>query len=331
MTSPFPSLGTYIVFRLNPVMMVAQFDDEASLAAARALPTKKYVAYVRELGQLNPPQPWHWCSLRLVGRGLPTWPNDELMEDDMYVPIFPATNHPSREPIRATPQFPFPDCYHWSQTDAVVRIPFAPYDESVAVKLPLEEMRKHEMYVHADFLRWRALSVSSMEHAHTPTGSEAGLAQDKTGAHVAASITARCDPVDSNQSMSSASSYSMTESDLAMNEGPQEKRVDIEMVPTVALTLHLMAADTFGDPNEYYAELAVVRSLVAQAKARAMKRAHLDALLRARSEPTSNDTVIDSTRRSIHPQCRSHQRSTHPVGSVLGHYSLAGTGRQPSA
>ena len=48
----------------------------------------------------------------LVGPGIR--PSEKGVTNDMCVPIFPATAHPSgRAPVHSEPPFPFSDCYHW--------------------------------------------------------------------------------------------------------------------------------------------------------------------------------------------------------------------------
>lgn len=56
----------------------------------------------------------------------------------MVIPIFPNTHHPrGRPPIRPETPFPFPNCYHWIENDATVRIrrKDEQYDDTNAVKL----------------------------------------------------------------------------------------------------------------------------------------------------------------------------------------------------
>ena len=49
MTLKFPRIGLYAVVRIDPVAMVEHLNDPIALQQARALLTKKYLVYLKDV------------------------------------------------------------------------------------------------------------------------------------------------------------------------------------------------------------------------------------------------------------------------------------------
>ncbi|TFK91978.1 hypothetical protein K466DRAFT_481556 [Polyporus arcularius HHB13444] len=121
-----PSPSHYAAIRLNPVAMVEDLglEDEATLAEARRLETKTYLAYLVWPAELPLPR-MRWCryNIEVISTTLRKPDPEAGITADMVVPIAPNTSHPAgREPIHTTPPFPFPNCFHWINNHAAVRI-----------------------------------------------------------------------------------------------------------------------------------------------------------------------------------------------------------------
>ncbi|EPS94835.1 hypothetical protein FOMPIDRAFT_1133599, partial [Fomitopsis schrenkii] len=147
-----PTPGTYVVFQLDPVQMVAPLDDPELNAAAVKIQPKKYVGYVYEVHELTlPDNPDHKCCIELVGKGICKEDEDALVDRTMCTPVFPAKEHPlSRRPLRPKPSFPFTDCYHYTFATPVVRIPTKNHPLANAVTLPEHDFMADSLYVCED-------------------------------------------------------------------------------------------------------------------------------------------------------------------------------------
>lgn len=151
--TPLP--GMHLTIRLNPVAMVEHLDDAVALQAARRMSSRTYIGYVDCLRDFPlPVKPYHKCSIQFVGQGLPTRLKDEFVERDMCVPIYPNTLHPlAREPLRARPPFPFPDCYQYSFVNATVRVPNQDFDPKLAFWLSGKHVSEHHRLLSHDLYR----------------------------------------------------------------------------------------------------------------------------------------------------------------------------------
>ncbi|EIW54313.1 uncharacterized protein TRAVEDRAFT_76241, partial [Trametes versicolor FP-101664 SS1] len=119
-----PSPGAYAVIRLNPIEMVQHLDDNDALQAAMAMQTKTYLVCL-DIVSSNPThhKPWYRFEARPIGPHLPPAKEEEGYTPDMYIPIYPNTNHPTgRAPIRPRRPFPYANCYHWIDNTIHIRV-----------------------------------------------------------------------------------------------------------------------------------------------------------------------------------------------------------------
>ncbi|KAI0326074.1 hypothetical protein GY45DRAFT_1437927 [Cubamyces sp. BRFM 1775] len=124
--------------------MVEHFNDPIATAEARALETKKYLAYLASCLDIPfPTNRWYRYDVSPIATTLRAEEPSNGITSDMVVPIYPNTHHPRGRcsPIHPETPFPFPNCYHWIDTIEWVRIrrPDEPFDDSGAVKLDAGE------------------------------------------------------------------------------------------------------------------------------------------------------------------------------------------------
>ncbi|KAM5537963.1 hypothetical protein V8D89_008439 [Ganoderma adspersum] len=125
----FPVPWFYAAICMDPMAMVKDLgqDDAQALVALEGFRPKKYLAYL--IGN----------TLRAEDRTLGL-----LADMHMVIPIFPNTQCASdtRPPICPTPNFPFPNCFHWMETITNVRMrrPASGFtDDSRAIRLEPEQ------------------------------------------------------------------------------------------------------------------------------------------------------------------------------------------------
>ncbi|TFK70201.1 hypothetical protein BDN72DRAFT_795692, partial [Pluteus cervinus] len=115
---------TFILFAVDYLAAVEPLNDEIANMAAKAMPQKRFLAYVDQIISLNTHQAWLKYHLVLVSKGLPEKNEEQGVEPGMCNPIFPTTYHPTgREPLQLSSPLPFEDCYTHSHIPlAIVRI-----------------------------------------------------------------------------------------------------------------------------------------------------------------------------------------------------------------
>lgn len=89
-----------------------------------------------------PTSEWFRFRVSPIATALPPKDPKRGITPDMSIPIFPNENHPSgRAPIRTSAPFPFPNCYHWADSELTVRVRRLPekYDDRRAVKVSTME------------------------------------------------------------------------------------------------------------------------------------------------------------------------------------------------
>ncbi len=142
---------TYAVVQLDVEGTLQGLNPDAeALDAARALRPLKCLVYLRTVGFFFycavttraepaaqvlelpfPRNPDFKYNVYVVGPGLRPADEARCITEDMCVPIFPATDHPTgRAPVYPKPEFPFSNCYHWfgADTHLEVRIKQDIYD-----------------------------------------------------------------------------------------------------------------------------------------------------------------------------------------------------------
>ncbi|KAH9833186.1 uncharacterized protein C8Q71DRAFT_193222 [Rhodofomes roseus] len=170
-----PTEGTYIVVQLDPVNMVEPLRDPDLTAAAQALQTCKYIAYVYRIIDLPiPKRPDHKCRIALAGRGPCQQDDDANIDASMCVPISPTTEHPlSRKPVPTRPSFPFPNCYQYSMAIPVVRIPTKFfYDHTNAVAISPYDLFSVKTYINEDHRKRDTLQAAKSQPAAEPLSGE---------------------------------------------------------------------------------------------------------------------------------------------------------------
>ncbi|KAI0629490.1 hypothetical protein C8Q77DRAFT_291327 [Trametes polyzona] len=189
MRSIRPAPRRYAVIQMDPVGMVKHFRDPYVIAAAHAIPTQKYLVYLLlPKGLPDPTEPWYEFSLDFVGTSLRAEDKKRGVTPDMVIPIYPNTSYPNakRPPVRSHPTFPFPNCYHWVDTECTVRIRREPmwYDDDHAFKLDISQHRELRKTVNddygriAEFLRTQATRPEVTSDDNVPSGSPNSTSDD---------------------------------------------------------------------------------------------------------------------------------------------------------
>ncbi|KAI0327943.1 hypothetical protein GY45DRAFT_1436586 [Cubamyces sp. BRFM 1775] len=152
-----PNELQYAVIRMDAVSMVQHFNDPIATAEARALETKKYLAYLNiSLDLPFVTNFWYRYQVSLIGSSLHPEVPQQGITSDMVIPIYPNTNHPDgRSPVRTETPFPFPNCYHWVDSMVIVRIrrKDEPYDDANAVRITPKQHVMIEMEFSDDYKR----------------------------------------------------------------------------------------------------------------------------------------------------------------------------------
>ncbi|KAH9889315.1 hypothetical protein C8Q73DRAFT_653752 [Cubamyces lactineus] len=134
-----PGSFQYAVVRMDPVAMVEHYQDPIAMAEARALPSRKYLAYLDlPLDLPLHESAWFRFQISLIGTTLRPEEPDRGITSDMAIPIYPNSDHPhGRDPLKPETPFPFHHCYHWIENTTTVRIRRRDdlYDDGDAVKL----------------------------------------------------------------------------------------------------------------------------------------------------------------------------------------------------
>ncbi len=103
-----------------------------------------------------PDKPWIPYEVVPIAPNLRPVDEEHGATADMCIPIGPNTSHPNgREPLETEPQFPFRNCYHWSDgkctMDVRVRARPEKFDDDVAISLPPHSCVKLWGYMDQDY------------------------------------------------------------------------------------------------------------------------------------------------------------------------------------
>ncbi|KZP22177.1 hypothetical protein FIBSPDRAFT_859748, partial [Athelia psychrophila] len=239
--------------------------------------------------------------IHLLRSGLPKSSPDECIEEHMCSPVFPNTDHPSREPLMPSAPLPigWTDCYHASFETVSLRVPVSYGKNASPIKLPLVAQAKHIAAISEDDARRAKLMQASQganlvpmaafrEHAPPPTSSEE---QDSFVA-----------------SRQSASSGRRTVSIASVDDDDTSKPVP---PPIAAISYDIAAVPSIEDPQDLLAEIKLIEVLYHEAYARApAKRARAKEELAYAIEKAKklDEATFNHSRskRSLIPQVKDH-------------------------
>ncbi|KAI0629485.1 hypothetical protein C8Q77DRAFT_1065328 [Trametes polyzona] len=278
LTCPDPFI--YAVIRMDPVAMVEHFKDPEATARARAMVTKKYLFYTEAVLDL----PFITNSwFRFIASPIATTLRDPDPEKhytpDMCVPIFPNTDHPTGRPaVRSERLFPFPHCYHWIDTNTIIRVRQKPggYDDSTVIELSPEEHVALTNRFSDDYVRISRLLRKQDESAQVASGTLPLDAARPGSSSLPQDLCAEC----STGAHSESHAYPLpgsigSDSDTSGPDTPEPDagdslegllRMDIfglghddaaELYPLVDLWFELtdhLTADTIPAPSEFFKE-----------------------------------------------------------------------------
>ncbi|KAI0048008.1 hypothetical protein FA95DRAFT_1468566, partial [Auriscalpium vulgare] len=118
-----PNCGTYVVFTLNPTETVEALRDPIATEQALSLPTKQYVGMLtRKETKGFSARRYYSCGIALLSRGTPKSSPAEGIEEDMCIPIDPATHPAGRAGVSPTPPLPWDNLYHHTAISFDVRV-----------------------------------------------------------------------------------------------------------------------------------------------------------------------------------------------------------------
>ncbi|KAI0327920.1 hypothetical protein GY45DRAFT_1220215, partial [Cubamyces sp. BRFM 1775] len=127
----YPMPYRYGVMRIDAVASVQHLKDPVATKQAAALQPQEYLVYLEEELELpSPGRSWWRFVVGPIASELRYHDTAYDFTPDMCAPIHPNTDHPAhRVPLRTTPEFPLPHCYHWLGANIHVRIRAKPGTE----------------------------------------------------------------------------------------------------------------------------------------------------------------------------------------------------------
>ncbi|KZP16214.1 hypothetical protein FIBSPDRAFT_65740 [Athelia psychrophila] len=190
--------------------------------------------------------------IHLLRSGLPKSSPDEFIGEHMCTPVFPNTDHPSREPLMPSARLPisWTDCYHASFETVSLRVPVSYGNNPSPIKLPLVAQAKHIAAISEDDAR-RAKLMHESQGANL-----APMAQFRERAPSTASIKEQDGFIASRQS---ASSGRHTVSLASVDEDVTSKPVP---PPIAAISYNLAAVPSVEDPQDLLAEIKLIETYV---------------------------------------------------------------------
>ncbi|KZP02090.1 hypothetical protein FIBSPDRAFT_846088, partial [Athelia psychrophila] len=100
----FPTYGSYVTIKLDPVGSVTFMEDKEAAAATEKLSAKTYVGFVGPTVRQDPlyikTPPILSFEVRMLRAGLAPARPEQFFTSDMCIPVFPNTCHPSRAPVQ---------------------------------------------------------------------------------------------------------------------------------------------------------------------------------------------------------------------------------------
>ncbi|KAI0053141.1 hypothetical protein FA95DRAFT_1601184 [Auriscalpium vulgare] len=134
LASEVPNCGTYAVFTLNPTATVEALRDPIATEQAQTLPTRRYVGVLVDADTKGfTARRYYSGELAVVSHGPPKSSPEEGVEEDMFIPIHPATHPAGRAGVSPKPPLPWDNLYHHTALSFDVRVathPEGPMDDS---------------------------------------------------------------------------------------------------------------------------------------------------------------------------------------------------------
>ncbi|KAI0042073.1 hypothetical protein FA95DRAFT_1500529 [Auriscalpium vulgare] len=168
-----PAMGVYVVFTLNAVATLEGLNDPAAIAEASALPRTQYVGLVIEDIDLTLyDEKYEKCYVSLLSQGPPLPVASEGLDEDMCVPLAPATHRKGRGSISPTPRLPWNNLYHHTTIIESVRVPSLKRDYSRSPLLSVDDVGILTLAFNDDGLRSDEMEqVYKDSHPDSQTGS----------------------------------------------------------------------------------------------------------------------------------------------------------------
>ncbi|OSC96774.1 hypothetical protein PYCCODRAFT_1249038 [Trametes coccinea BRFM310] len=305
-----PSLYQYAVVRMDPVAMVKHFDDPIATSEAQALACKKYLVYLDHGIDLPfPTNLWFRFEVCLIGTTLRPEDPARGITSDMVIPIYPNVTHPSgRSPLYPEKAFPFPNCYHWIETMARIRIRRKPeqYDETNAISLSARQHIMIDELFTEDYQRIEAFErnqlATIMEDENVDGDATAALEHDRLAPamlHPGSSTTndsrlsapsTYLPPYTDGESMRHQNDFDGEPSNASLRDPPKYDATvqalfemdifnlshdgDAEFLPLVNLWFELdehLTPDTVPSPLNFYRERDAIARIIREARIRSPK------------------------------------------------------------
>ncbi|KAI0043072.1 hypothetical protein FA95DRAFT_1575333 [Auriscalpium vulgare] len=187
--SEVPMCGTYSVFTLNPTATVEALRDPIATEQAQKLPTTRYVGVLVTADTKGfTARRYYSGQLAVVSQGLPKSSPEKGVEEDMFIPIDPATHPAGRAGVSPKPPLPWDNLYHHTAVTFDVRVATRPEGSIDDSKSPM-------------------LSVNDVVHIKMTSGDDKYRSYELVG-----------EPDAEEDTSEQLSEYSDGESDLAQPE-----------------------------------------------------------------------------------------------------------------
>ncbi|TFK88030.1 hypothetical protein K466DRAFT_489729 [Polyporus arcularius HHB13444] len=169
----FPDALQFAVIRIDPLAMVEPLKDPVALEAARSMQCKKYLVFLEAPRDLPMPKSKE-CrySVKPVATCLRPADVENGVTPDMVMPIHPNTEHlRGRDPIKASPKFPYDNCFFWieNKMSVCVKVNPAGYDGGKAITVGAREHLAVSRCWSNDFERMESyLEYAEAGHSASP-------------------------------------------------------------------------------------------------------------------------------------------------------------------
>ncbi|KAF7977183.1 hypothetical protein HWV62_4419 [Athelia sp. TMB] len=251
----FPLLASYVTIKLDPVKSVEVLDDDEATAAARDAVSKVYVGYTASFGG-HPDTEHTSYHIRLLRSGRHKASPGEFIDEDMCIPVFPNTDHPSREPLVLSAPLPvgWTNCYHASFDQVTIRVERKLGQYPEPVNLPNETWGKHIAAVNQDHRR-RAEQMRALQEVSSAPG---------PGSHGSVLSISTCEM--------KSTAYGSTHSSVSVDSLDDDDASKPVPPPIAVVSYDLAAVSTLEDPQDLIAEVKFIETVYREARVRAAAR-----------------------------------------------------------